>query len=180
VKRLWWEIVLALGVALGFYLVLSFAIQNSIVEGNSMQPGLLNGQRLIVNKAAFLFQSPQRGQIVVIYPPVATSRQWVKRIIGLPGDTVRITQGRVYVNGVALSEPYIRETPQYSLAEITIPPDNYFVLGDNRNNSTDSHYGWTVPRHNIVGSVWLRFWPLNNWGLIHIYPLAAELNSAAE
>lgn len=176
-KKILFEILLTLGLAAGVFLLLHSAVQHSIVEGSSMLPGLENGERLIVNKAAFLFSSPQRGEVVIIHPPVAPSKQWVKRIIGMPGDTVRVEKGAVYVNNVPLDEPYIKEKCQYSMASITVPAGNYFVMGDNRNNSTDSHYGWTVPRQNVIGEVWLRFWPIDNWGVIHPFPLSAELQA---
>jgi signal peptidase I len=106
---------------------------------------------------------------------VAPSKQWVKRIIGLPGDTIRVENGLVFVNGIALDEPYIKDAPHYSMAPVEVPANNYFVMGDNRNFSTDSHYGWTVSRQNLVGQAWLRFWPFKQWGIIHPYPLAKEL-----
>ncbi len=170
------ELVLTLGLALAIFLILQTTVQSSIVEGSSMQPTLENGQRLIVVKAVYHFQDPKRGDIIIIHPPVAApEKQWVKRIIGLPGDTVEIKNHSVYVNGIALKEPYIKETPYYTMKLVTVEPGQYFVLGDNRNNSTDSHYGWTVAEPSIVGEVWLRLWPLSEWGLIHGYPLKLEL-----
>lgn len=171
------EIVITLGLALVIFFVLQTTIQSSIVDGSSMQPGLENGQRLIVVKAAYRFSDPQRGDIVIIHPPVAPQKQWVKRVIGLPGDTVEIKNGTVYVNNIALAEPYIMEAPEYTYGPVTVPQDNFFVMGDNRNNSTDSHYGWTVPRENLVGEVWLRIWPFSNWGVVHGYPINAEVQT---
>ncbi len=170
------ELSITLACAVAIYLIFFFVIQYSIVDGSSMLPGLQNNQRLLVVKPAYLFNPPQRGDIVIIRPPVAPEKQWVKRVIGLPGDTVAVREGHVYVNGTALKEPYINEEPRYPLAPCTIPEGRYFVLGDNRNDSTDSHYGWTVPRENIVGEVWLRVWPLNQWGVVSGYPLGAELS----
>ena len=170
------ELVLTLALALAIFLLLQTTIQSSIVEGSSMQPSLENGQRLIVVKAVYHFRDPQRGDIIIIHPPVAApEKQWVKRVIGLPGDTVEVKNHTVYVNNKALTEPYIRETPNYTMKLVTVEPGQYFVLGDNRNNSTDSHYGWTVAKTGIVGEVWLRLWPLSEWGLIHGYPLELEL-----
>ncbi len=141
---------------------------------------LQNGQRLIVVKPVYHFTEPQRGDIVIIHPPVAPDKQWVKRIIGLPGDTVEVKNSMVYVNNIPLAEPYIKAPPAYTLAPYKVPADNYFVMGDNRNNSTDSHYGWTVTRENIVGEVWLRIWPFNNWGIVHGYPLSEELHNSSQ
>jgi signal peptidase I len=178
VKAFFLELILALGLAVVVYTLLHFTVQHSIVDGSSMLPGLENNQRLIINKTAYLIKDPQRGDVVIIHPPVEPQKQWVKRIVGMPGDSVRVEKGQVYVNGVALLEPYIREAPAYIMATVTVPAGQYFVMGDNRNHSSDSHYGWTVARENIIGEVWLRFWPFNQWGLIHSYPLAAELQAA--
>jgi signal peptidase I len=179
-KKVYLELLITLGLAVMVYLLLHSTVQHSVVEGSSMLPGLENGQRLIVNKTAFLFKAPQRGEVVVIHPPPSISspdKQWVKRVIGLPGDTIRVEKGIVYVNNFPLDEPYIKESPHYSMANFKVPADNYFVMGDNRNASTDSHYGWTVTRQNVVGEVWLRFWPVNQWGIIHPFPLANELQA---
>jgi signal peptidase I len=169
------ETLITLGLALVIFFILQTTIQSSIVDGSSMQPSLEDGQRLIVIKAAYHFSSPQRGDIIIIHPPVAPQKQWVKRVIGIPGDTIEIKNGTVYVNNIPLDEPYIKAPPDYTYGPVTVPEDNYFVMGDNRNNSTDSHYGWTVPRENIVGEVWLRIWPLDEWGIVHGYPLDNEL-----
>jgi len=172
------ELLITLGLAIAIFLILQTTIQSSIVEGSSMQPGLQDGDRLIVVKPAYTFTNPQRGDIVIIHPPVSPDKEWVKRIIGIPGDTVEIKNGVVYVNSVALDEPYIKAKPAYPhYGPVKVPSDNYFVLGDNRNNSTDSHTGWTVSRPNIVGEVWLRIWPFSNWGIIRGYPLTEELQN---
>jgi signal peptidase I len=168
------ELAITLGLALAIFLLLQTTIQSSIVEGSSMQPGLEDGQRLIVVKTVYHFREPQRGDIIIVHPPIATEKQWVKRVIGLPGDTVEIKDHTVFVNNIALIEPYIKDKPNYIMKPYTVEEGHFFVLGDNRNNSTDSHYRWTVPEENIVGEVWLRLWPLSDWGLIHGYPLALE------
>jgi signal peptidase I len=170
------ELIITLGLALAIFLILQTTVQSSIVEGSSMQPTLENNQRLIVVKAVYHFREPQRGDIIIIHPPVAApEKQWVKRVIGLPGDTVEVKNHIVYVNGIALKEPYINETPNYTMKPVVVETGEYFVLGDNRNASTDSHYGWTVAKTGIVGEVWLRLWPLSEWGLIHGYPLELQL-----
>jgi signal peptidase I len=175
------ELLITVGLAVAIFFILQTTIQSSIVEGSSMQPGLQDGDRLIVIKPVYTFTSPQRGEIVIIHPPVAPDKEWVKRVIGIPGDTVEIKNGMVYVNNVALDEPYIKAKPAYPrYGPIKVPPDNYFVLGDNRNNSTDSHTGWTVSRQNVVGEVWLRIWPFSNWGIVRGYPLSQELQSSAQ
>jgi signal peptidase I len=173
------ELLITLGLAVVIFLLLQTTIQSSIVEGSSMQPGLQDGQRLIVVKAVYHFSTPQRGDVVIIHPPVSPEKQWVKRIIGLPGDTIEVKNEAVYLNNFPLVEPYIKAPPAYTLAPYKVPADNFFVMGDNRNNSTDSHYGWTVTRDNIVGEVWLRIWPFTNWGVVKGYPLESELPNPA-
>lgn len=169
------ETLITLGLALAIFLVLQTTIQSSIVDGSSMEPGLEDGQRLIVVKAAFWFDSPERGDIIIIHPPSSPDKQWVKRVIGIPGDTVEVKNGKVYLDGVELEEPYIKAEPSYTMKETVVPENNYFVMGDNRNNSTDSHYGWTVEEDKVVGEVWLRFWPFNEWGIISEYPISDQL-----
>jgi signal peptidase I len=171
------ELIITVGLAVIIFLVLQTTIQSSIVDGSSMEPGLDNGQRLIVAKIAYRFKEPERGDVIIIHPPVAPQKQWVKRIIGIPGDTIEVKQGIVYVNNVPLTEPYIKSPPSYIFTPYIVPENNYFVMGDNRNNSTDSHYGWTVEKGSIVGEVWLRIWPFSQWGIIHAYPLTDELKA---
>ncbi len=98
-------------------------------------------------------------------------------MIGLPGDTIEIKGGLVYVNGHPLKEPYIKSQPSYALSPFKVPVDSYFVLGDNRNNSNDSHNGWTVPRQNVVGKAWVSIWPPDEWNLGSSYPLQEQLGS---
>ena len=170
------EALITLVLAVAIYFLLQTAIQASIVHNVSMQPTLFAGQRIIVLKPYYHFTQPDRGEIIIIRPPIAPGEEWVKRVIGLPGDTVEVRNGYVYVNGVPLEEPYIKDKPDYRFGPFTVPEDNYFVMGDNRNNSTDSHYGWTVSRDDIVGKAWLRIWPLNKWGSPGSYPLNEQLN----
>ena len=135
-----------------------------------MQPNYYEGDLIIVNRLAYHFGDPQRGDVIVLYAPGSEARpvldlfftqhttQFIKRVIGLPGDTVEVMDGKTYVNGMALDEPYIKEAPSYYFPTVTIPQGMYFVLGDNRNNSNDSHTGWMVPRNDIIGKVWFRYW----------------------
>jgi signal peptidase I len=169
------ELLITLGLAIVIFLVLQTTIQSSIVLGSSMQPGLEDGQRLIINKAVYHFREPARGDIVILHPPVEPQKEYVKRIIGIPGDIIEVRENIVYINGSALSEPYIKDAPKYSLPVFTVPENNYFVLGDNRNNSNDSHTGWTVISDEIVGEAWLRIWPFSEWGTVQSYPLDQQL-----
>jgi signal peptidase I len=172
------EILITLGLAVVLYLVLQLVIQSSIVNNVSMQPTLIAGQRLIVGKAAYWFQPPQRGDIVIVRPPIEPDKEYVKRLIGLPGDTIRVKSGKVYVNDVPLVEPYIKAPPTLDFQSYVVPENQYFLMGDNRNNSNDSRQGWTVTRQEIVGKAWLRIWPLNKWGLVGNYPLDSQLTAA--
>ncbi len=136
------------------------------VYGFSMLPTIQDGDYIIVNKAAYLFSPPQRGDIIALESPQKNEPDLIKRIIALPGDTIEISGGIVFVNHTPLVEPYVFEKPQYALPPQKIPPDNYFLLGDNRNNSTDSHTGWTLPRQKIIGKAWVAYWPPPDWRAI--------------
>jgi signal peptidase I len=173
------ELLITLGIALIIFLVLQTTIQSSIVLGSSMEPGMEDGQRLIINKAVYHFRDPARGDVIILHPPVEPQKEYVKRVIGIPGDTVAIHDGKVYVNGSPLDEPYVKETPRYSYPSFTVPGNSYFVLGDNRNYSNDSHTGWTVTGDNIVGEAWLRIWPLSEWGTIRNYTLSDQLTASS-
>ena len=162
--------------AIVIFLLLQIAVEKSVINGCCMEPGLQDGQQFLINKAVYHFHEPERGDIIVFRPPNnQDSSHFIKRIIALPGDTVEVKKRVVYVNGSKLDEPYIKELPKYVLARRKIPENNYFVLGDNRNNANDSHNGWTVPRQNIVGKAWLSVWPPDKWGLIAHYPLQEQL-----
>ena len=174
-KNLIKEIAITVGLALVIYLVFHFFIHNAIVHMSSMEPTLHEGQRVFAMKK---FLDPGRGDIIIIHPPIAPNQEFVKRLIGLPGDTVEVKGGVVYVNGVGLVEPYIVSKPTYTYGPFKVPPDNYFVLGDNRNNSTDSHFNWTVTRDQIVAKAFFRYWPFSKFGGVGNYNLNAEVQAA--
>jgi len=143
-----------------------------------MEPTLQEeGQRLIISKITYLFHEPERGDIIVFHPPHKPKDEppYIKRIIGLPGDTIEIKGGAVYINGSKLYEPYVKNPPNYTIAKLTIPENEYFVLGDNRPVADDSHNGWTVKREDIIGKAWLSIWPPSKWGLAPNYPLQEQL-----
>jgi len=152
--------------------------QNFRVEGPSMQPTLTSGEFLWVNKAAYfewggqyVLGGPQRGDIAVLHSPdTHEDIDLIKRVIGLPGDRVRVVHGEVFINGQPLAEPYIRFQASYNYPldgpEAVVPAGQYFVLGDNRPNSRDSHLGWFVPAENLVGRAWLSYWPPASWGVM--------------
>jgi signal peptidase I len=167
------ELIETLALTLIIFLLIRFAVQNFRIEGYSMEPNFHDGQFLIVNKLVYLLHPPERGDVIVFIPPTNTSRDFIKRVIGLPGDRIEITNGRVYVNGALLDEPYPLNPGTYSAGPVTVPPGEYFVLGDNRNNSSDSHSWGSVPAKDIIGKAWVSYWPPQLMGLIPSYSYAA-------
>lgn len=147
------------------------------VQSVSMEPTLYEGQYLIVSKISYWFHSPERGDIVVLDPPNGQSEiPYIKRIVGLPGEAVEIHDGRVWINGVALNEPYISSPPSYQQTRV-LSADEYLVLGDNRNNSSDSHVWGALPRDHIIGKSVFRYWPPAKLGLMPHYQFS-ELEAA--
>ena len=145
-------------------LIVTFGFQVARVEGQSMAPTLADQDRLIVNKLAYRIADPQRGDIVMLYYPLNPDKSFVKRVIAEEGDTVRIVDGRVYVNDVPLRDDYV--PPEYRSHDDwgpqVIPEGYYFVMGDHRNNSSDSRHWGFVPKKYIIGKVQLRWWPVPN------------------
>jgi signal peptidase I len=152
-------IVPALVLALTVHL---FLAQATIVYGQSMEPNLSERQRLIIDKISYQFVPPQRNDIVVIALP-GMEEMLVKRVIGLPGETVEVRRGVVYVNDAPLPEPFPHDLGVQSMEPTVLGPLNYFVMGDNRDNSNDSRAFGPVTRDFIVGRVWLRYWPLDRF-----------------
>jgi signal peptidase I len=186
--------------ALLIFFAVKAVVQNFRVEGASMEPTMHNNEYLLVNKALYfrvnldrlhdilpfipgsndsehhLFRAPRRGDIIVFKFPLDPSRDFIKRVIGVPGDTVEVRDETVFINGSPLSESYIKDKPNYTYAPKTVPPGMYYVLGDNRRNSYDSH-AWGascspqqlcdfVPEENIIGQAWVSYWPFDELGLI--------------
>ena len=134
-------------------------VQNFRVEGLSMEPTLHSNQYLIVSKLSYRFSAPERGDIVVFRFPHEPSRDFIKRIVGLPGEFVEVSGGRVLIDGQALHEPYVRDPPLYNYPRHQIPTREYFVLGDNRNNSSDSAAWGSLPEQYVIGKAWFSYWP---------------------
>jgi len=171
--KLFRDLILLILIAAIFFVAIQATFQTSVINGHSMEPNLHDGQRLLLNKAVFYFSEPRRGEIIVFHHPRDPHGiPPIKRVIGLPGETVEIREGRVYVNGLVINEPYITDPPEYDMGEITVPAGHYFVLGDNRNRSEDSHSEWTVPRENIIAKAWLSIWPPDLWGPAPNYHIA--------
>jgi signal peptidase I len=145
-------------------LIVTFGFQVARVEGHSMAPTLEDQDRLIVNKLAYRMGEPERGDIVMLYYPVNPDQSFVKRVIAEEGDVVRMVDGRVYVNDVELPDEYV--PPEYrghdDYPEYTVEPGYYFVMGDHRNNSSDSRTWGPVPKKYVIGKVQLRWWPIPN------------------
>lgn len=184
-----WELLQTAVLTIAIFLAVRAVVQNFRVEGASMEPTFETGEYLLINKAAYFhvdgtalsslpgkmegslkypFGGPQRGDIVVFQAPIQPDKDFIKRVIGLPGESVLIKGGQVLINGQALNEPYLRYVENYTYPSngqpFVIPDRNYFVLGDNRPNSSDSHLGWTVPVENLAGRGWITYWPPTDWG----------------
>ncbi len=163
-------IVVAVALAL---LVRLFIAEPRFIPSDSMVPTLAVGDRLVIEKISYAFREPQPGDIVVFVPPEALQAQgyeanqvFIKRLIAGPGQVVQVQDGHVWVDGVAIAEPYIAEPPNYVLNPLVVPPDQVFMLGDNRNYSFDSHVWGFLPRQNIIGRAIVRFWPLDRLGVV--------------
>ncbi len=178
---------------LGLSAVFAFGIRATVAEScyipsASMLPTLQINDRLTIDKISYRFANPVRGDIVVFNPTAQMAKEvdaqgnqkfkdhFIKRVIGLPGDRIEVTNGKVYINGKVISEKYLGEAPNYNWSSTALTPDgivpkgHYLVLGDNRNNSYDSHYWGFVPRDNIIGKAVFRFWPLDRVGAIDPQP----------
>jgi signal peptidase I len=172
----WWQkwgenitiLILAVGLAI---FIRTFVAEPRYIPSESMLPTLAVGDRLIVEKLSYYTHPPQRGDIIVFAPPPQLQEQgyledqaFIKRVIGLPGEKIEVKNGRVYVDGELLTESYIAEAPNYAMSPMLVPPDRLFVMGDNRNNSNDSHIWGFLPEANIIGHACFRFWPIDRLG----------------
>lgn len=151
--------------------LIQLVVRNFRVDGQSMMPNLHHGQYLVVDKLSYnlpLFPgSPQRGDVVVFTPPIQPVRgDFVKRIIGLPGDTVELRNGEIFINNEQLPNTFEAQLDQFFMAPLTVPEGEFFVLGDNRANSNDSRAWGTLKSEAIIGKAWLSYWPPQFWGVI--------------
>ena len=166
------EIVETIILTLLVFLVLRFAVQNYRVDGQSMEPSLHDQEYILVDKAAYLFHPPERGDIIVFEYPFDPQVDYIKRIIAIPGDTISVVGETVAVDGVNLNEPYINKDDLFNpfgpIKNLVVKSGEYFVMGDNRGNSSDSREWGFVPRQNIIGKAALTYWPFgeNNFGLL--------------
>ncbi len=150
------------------FLVLNTATGRFQVRGSSMEQTLNNGQYLVISKLIYWIHPPERGDIIVFHPPSSPAEDYIKRIAGLPGEQVEIRGGEVWVDGTPIEEPYIANPGFYS-GVWNLGGGEYFVLGDNRSNSSDSHSWGVLPEENIVGKAWLCYWPPEEWSLMSHY-----------
>jgi signal peptidase I len=154
----------------GIFLLVRAALQNFKVDGYSMSPTFHSGEYVLVDKFEYWFRDPQRGDVVVFHavPAREPDSDFIKRIVGLPGDRIAIYDHAVFVNGRRLPEPYIHDPPAYTFSPVTVPPNEYFVLGDNRNNSFDSSRWTATPflaRKYIIGKALVAYWPWKDFTL---------------
>jgi signal peptidase I len=163
------EVGITILIAVAVFACLRLTVQSYTVVMSSMEPNFQEGECIMVNKVSYHSSDPQRGQVIIFNPPFYSPHPFIKRVIGLPGETVEIKDGKVFIDGIALEEEYIMAPPNYPMPATEVPENEYFVLGDNRNNSTDSHIGWTVPRDNIIGKAWFIYWPPSKWGVVKHY-----------
>ncbi|HAQ55166.1 MAG TPA: signal peptidase I [Anaerovibrio sp.] len=159
-----WVISIAVAVALAMF-IRTFVVELYLVDGPSMMPTLEHQQRLVVNKFIYRMRAPERGEILIFQYPRDKSRDFIKRVIAVPGDTIEIRDHNVYVNGELQNEDYILAKSRMDYPKTTIPEGHVFVMGDNRNNSEDSRFpdvGF-VPYELLKGKAMLVFWPLSAW-----------------
>jgi len=157
-----------------FLVVYLFIFQPNVISGPSMDPTLKNREYVLTDKVTYRWvHPPERGEIIVFHSPVRRDTDYIKRIIGLPGDTVKVDTGKVYINGEALPEPYLQKsvTTDYGIflregVDYKIQEGTYIVMGDNRSGSSDSREWGPIAKEEIVGKAWFRYWPFNRLGLI--------------
>ena len=188
------ELVETVLLSLAVFLALHFSVQNFRVEGSSMVPTLTEGQYIVANKiiysrvstdtlAQFLpfiqpsgednslytFHPPQYGEIIIFNFPSDSSRDLVKRVIGMPGDTIEIESGRVIRNGVVLDEPYVINRDRRTVGPIVVPENSYYVLGDNRRSSSDSRDWGFLSNEHVIGRAWISYWPSDLIGVLQAF-----------
>lgn len=174
VLRILREFVESVALALLLFFLLETTVQNTRVDGYSMEPNLYDKQYLIVNKVVYRLRPPERGDVVVFRFPDDPQQEFIKRIIGLPGEQVEIREGQVYINDQLLEEQYYVNAGSYSWGPATVGAGEYFVLGDNRAQSNDSHTWGMLPVENIVGKAWISLWPPQQWGFVPSFSFSSR------
>jgi signal peptidase I len=143
------------------FLIRTFVFESFQVQGTSMLPTLKNNERVLVNKLIYDFETPKTGQIVVFKSPVNKSQDWIKRVIGVPGDVISVRNNVVYIDGKRYHEPFLKYRQSMNVAPIKVPPGDLWVEGDNRPKSFDSRYFGFLPMKNLKGQAFLVWWPLS-------------------
>lgn len=192
------EMVEVLVLAVLMVMLIRNFVQNYRIDGISMEPNFHNGQFLIVNRYAYCpgihieiplvnipvwektwcVRQPRRGDVIIFEYPRDPSRDFIKRVIGLPGETVEIVDGKVYIDGQLMPEPFGPNPGSYTAAPLTVGPDEVYVMGDNRNNSSDSHLWGPLPQDYIIGKALISYWPPRYWAFVPQYDLT-DLNAYA-
>ena len=148
-------------------------IEAKVANGYCMEPHIYDGNLFMVVKAAYWFEDPGRGDVIVFLYPLDPQQKFVKRVIGLPGETIECKGGIVYIDGKPIEEPYVQgTTSEFNATEV--PEGYYFVMGDNRQNSADSRSWGFLPREDIIGRAYFVYWPFHNWHLLHGYSYSAS------
>ncbi len=168
--RLIRELIETIAFTLLIFLVIRFAAQSFRVDGESMEPGFHTDEYVLVDKVTYLIHAPERGDIIVFHYPLDTTRDFIKRVIGVPGDVVSTTSTGVIVDGQTLHEPYISVPFNFESGKWKLGPNQFFVMGDNRNNSLDSRSWGLLDKSYIVGKVVAVYWPVTNWEFINTFP----------
>jgi signal peptidase I len=192
-----WEFVQTILLAVVIFLLIRNVVQNFRIDGISMEPNFHNGQFLIVNRFAYCpglhldvdpldihwqktwcIREPKRGEVVVFVYPRDPSRDFIKRVIGLPGETVELVAGQVYIDGQPFSEPFGPYPGSHTFGPATVGPNEIFVMGDNRNNSSDSRAWGPLPQELVIGKAWVSYWPPKYWSTVPHYNLSGFTASA--
>jgi len=144
-------------------LLRTFIIEARVIPTGSMLPTIQLQDRVLVNKTAYWFKEPQRGDIVVFKPPISSDEDYIKRVLGIAGDEIQVIDMQLYINGLPVEEPYLLEPMLYAFGPVTVPEDCLFVMGDNRNNSYDSHLwdSW-LTTSDVKGKAFFTYWPLDH------------------
>ena len=164
-KSFFFDILETLLLSALLFVVINILTARVRVDGFSMLPTLKNNELALVNRLAYRFGKPERGDIIVFHFPVNPKEDLIKRVIGLPGEEIVVSDGKVFINGVAIEEPYIASSPEYT-TKWSVPEGYLFVLGDNRNDSADSHTWGLLPLDNVVGKAVLVYWPFTDWMIL--------------
>jgi len=200
--RLAREVLETIVLAVLVFLVVHAVWRNFWVEGSSMEPGIHNGESMIVERLVYangfpvnllrstigqtaagkklvdgMFHPPQRGDVIVLIPPGTPSKDYIKRVIGVPGDKIEIKQGKLYINDHVVTEPYILPGGAPAYGPVRVGLDELFVMGDNRGASADSRVFGMLPVKNVIGKAWLSYWPPRSWGPINHFNLSAQLQA---